>query len=72
MQRKLKVYHKWVTPTGNPYSYNTMKRVPKIVLSGKWLESLGFEPGDTIHVHSTREGISIYKEAYELESEQLQ
>ena len=60
--RRLKVYYKRVTtPFGNPYSYRRGQIVPKIVLSGKWLESLGYKPGDFIKVHSTQEGIQIYK-----------
>ena len=61
--RRLKVYYKHVTtPSRNPYSYHRGQTVPKIVLSGKWLESLGFKPGDFIKVHSVKDAIQIYKD----------
>lgn len=65
--RRLKVYRKVVQPSGNMI-YSSVS-VPEIVLSGKWLESLGFKPGDFIKVQSKRESIQIYKESKENSNE---
>lgn len=59
--RRLKVYRKVIQPSGN--MINSSVSVPEIVLSGKWLESLGFKPGDFIKVHSVNDTIQIYKES---------